>query len=163
MVKELPNIALAVLIAIITLTVGVIVLSEFRVASMEVTTISNETLTVANASAQSLANDELYAGTFVAYNDSAHAVTCASGNYTLSETAGTVLFLGGVANCPLNNTAVYMAYDYYADTDGQYVADKGITGLKTFSDWFAIIVIIVVAAVVIGLVVTYFKGREYGA
>jgi len=40
-----------------------------------------------------------------------------------------------------------------------YVLDKGLDAMTTFGDWFGILVIIVVAAVIIGLVITYFRGR----
>jgi len=49
------------------------------------------------------------------------------------------------------------------DPDAQTIISKGVDAMGTFADWFGILVIVVIAAVVIGLVIGYFRGKGIGA
>ena len=45
-----------------------------------------------------------------------------------------------------------------ADTYQYNVTSKGLEGAKTFGDWLPTIAVVVAAAVVIGVIVNYFRG-----
>lgn len=59
----------------------------------------------------------------------------------------------------LNNTQVNVSYTYGADTTAQDKLDSSITGIGGLVSWFAVIVVIIAAAIIIGIVTKGFSGR----
>jgi uncharacterized membrane protein len=56
------------------------------------------------------------------------------------------------------DTPCNITYSYY--TDGQQtVADKGLTALTSFGDWYGVIVVVIVAIILIALI-KKMAGRE---
>lgn len=52
--------------------------------------------------------------------------------------------------------------DSTTDSDASEILGEGITGLGVFGDWFSTIVLVVIAVVILGLVMTFFLLRKRG-
>ena len=127
--------------------------------------LANDSLTLINGTAVALDFGEIQSG-MICFNQTVGAGTpIGSGNYTATTgnlrddgtyTVGTVLLSSGTQ---WNNTAISCNYTYDAPTVAYNATGKGIGALFDFSTWFAIIVVILAAAIIVGLVVRSFSRR----
>jgi len=79
----------------------------------------------------------------------------ASGNYS------TVADTGAITNATsLNYDDVNCSYTYLYGTEASAVVDTTKTATATFADWLAIIVVVIAAAIVLGIVLSNFSGRR---
>ena len=114
------------------------------------TNISNP-VTMPNASATTYALESI---TSIVGNGTGTAVT----NYTYTS-AGVITF-GVNLNGTIANISTVYTYDKTGSPESTMTAT--ITGLATFADWIAIIVVVLAAAVVLGVVLSSFGGRSTG-
>ena len=66
-----------------------------------------------------------------------------------------------ITSCPyINSTSdqYKISYTYKANTTATSTLNTSVDALKDFSSWFSVLVIIVIAAIVIGIVMKYFSG-----
>jgi len=152
---------LAVIFVILTVVVGMggLILSETQVATYDDMTTTNETfnatsdpytLPVSHASDTDfveLTSVTVYPNdtTTSALSDTAYNITDAS--------AGDVKVSTSVDS---NNEAI--DYDYHTSNDATSVIQDGLSAVKDFSSWFSILVVVVIAAVILGIVMRYFSG-----
>jgi hypothetical protein len=93
-----------------------------------------------------------------ATNQTGTAVT----NYTFTG-AGVVTYGADLkANCDSDGYMLNLTYTYTYDADNspEEAVTTTITGLATFADWIAIIVVVIAAAIVLGVVLTSFGRRR---
>jgi len=155
-----PAVLTIVLVGIV-LGVGLYVLSTFHDqitpdvagtqnlinASSGSTTLTDAALTNFNlSSVDSVINASAVAGTFT--------------NYTFTEAGVITWGVDIVANADLDLLNVTYTYTYDADNSAQKAISTTATGLATFADWIAIIVVVIAAAIVLGVVLTSFGRRR---
>lgn len=158
-----PAILMIVMIGII-LGIGLYTLSQTADAvASEAITITDEVIACTNDTSVATA-DDCSARTFVAthlWNLSDQVVPTT--NYTLS-TAGVLTMddsaFEGIATC--NLTYTYVGTTRTASTDSCESLSTTSTGLSGVADWIAVIVIVLAAAVVLGIVISSF-GKESSA
>jgi len=157
---------LTIIIIGILLGVGLYTLYEIAdgVAS-ETITINNETVAFGTTPANVATVGDCHARTFtmVAIQNTTYD-DIPSTNYTFS-TAGELVSTAG--DNPMNNTNVYVNYTYIGTssagtTDACEVLDTSVTGTGGFADWIAVIVVVLAAAIILGIVISSF-GKKTAA
>lgn len=84
-------------------------------------------------------------GGVTVYNDSSQGLTLAEGeHYTL--TAGLLYVFSNATSTNMAN------YTYSAYTNATSVISSGQTAMRTFADWFVVIIIVVVSVIILSLV-----------
>ena len=142
-------------VAGIILTIGIYVEAQIGDTVKDSTTYSNDEITLVNGTAVALTNDEITSLTSN-YNTSNVAQTMTvDTDFTVQLIAGTITLINADYVEDWNFTYVYLA-----DTDASAASDSTVTALGDIADWFAIIVVVVIAVIIIGLVVTAFQRRR---
>ena len=154
---DLTALAIGILVLGIVVSIGASMMISFRdnqrteVATL---TTTNETVTQANfasATGDPLANAWAIGVTKV--TNSTGAVTLNSANYTTSidPVSGIMTIKNATEN--IYGDGWKVTYNYYDTTDPRYSLPQDASlGLAEYGNWFDIIVIVGVAAVVIGLI-----------
>jgi len=156
---DLTDLSIGLVVLGIVVTVGASILlttRDARLTDLDVSTVANETITLQTAG-DTFAN-QWFIGVSQCINATGGEIVT-SGNYTTSVDAfGT----GSITNA----TATYggsnlnCTYTHYDLTRADWAsADKAATGVGEFGNWFTIIVIIGIAAVVLALIFMAFGGR----
>jgi len=155
---------LTIIIVGIVLGVGIYILNQVGsgVAS-DTITITNETITLVDGAGNSVATaSDCKARTFAATTllNGSGGESISSGNYTLS-TAG---LLVASATSEYNNSATNISYTYTgttrtASTDPCEALSTAETGAGGFASWIAIIVVVLAAAIILGIVLSSFGKR----
>lgn len=151
---DLTGIALGIIVLGVTVTIGVVVLSNMRnnsLTSLPTYQVANETLTTVTASGEILSNPWV-----VSVNTCINATTSSvipTTNYTYTSDAvlgyTTVYSTGGLSN----NSNWKCSYTRYNTSDPRWAtADSAATGLGEYGNWFKILVIVGVAALVLGII-----------
>ena len=159
---DLTDLALGIVVLGIVVTIGatlMINMRDARLTDLPVTTTTNETVgDFGSVSSATLDNTWVKAITTV-HNASGSVIDAT--NYTLSVNSAT-----GVGT--ISNTSNYYPYSWnvtyttYDTTQPEWaLADDAATGLAEYGNWFKIIVIVGVAAVILGLIFLAF-GRGAG-
>ena len=160
---DLTDLALGILVLGIVVTVGstiLISMRDARLTDLPVLTATNETVgdfgSVASATL-----DNIWAKSIVTvYNESGSVIP--SGNYTFSVDA--VTGVGTIANTTTDYPYDWnVTYQYYDTTSPEWdLANDSALGLAEYGNWFKIIVIVGVAAVILALIFMAF-GRGQGS
>jgi len=154
-----PAVITLILIGIV-LGIGIFILSsiEDNVDSTTSVTVSSESVfinetgdTLAGASARDFAAATL-TGLWNATK------TYEVGNATLS--AAGVLTNATALVFEDAGVKVNYTYTYSADTEASTSVNQTIAGMATFADWIAIIVVVIAAAIVLGIVLSSFGRRQ---
>lgn len=159
---DLTDLALGILILGITVTVGANILigmRDSRLTDLPTLSTYNETITGSNTTASSLTNP-WFESVSAVYNATDGAVV-GSGNYTVSADAvsGQGQFL--VVGSEFNGASLNVSYDYYDTSQADWaLANDAASGLAEYGNWFDIIVIVGVAAVILTLIFMAFGRRE---
>jgi len=172
---DLTDLAIGVVVLGIAVTIGALVLSgvrDGRLTDLDVVTTTNETLgTVNTATTDSFANvwfkdlNECISNA-TAYGD---GMTLDSGNYTLGtvhpDTGSQNILLSTIGgDTTLNNSDWNCTYTWYNTSRADFsTANEAVLGLAEYGNWFKIIVIVGVAAVVLSLIFMAFGGRSSSA
>jgi len=153
-----PAVLTIVLVGIV-LGVGLFVLSTFhdQIATSYGTTqnsinASSGSTTLANAA---LANFNLSSITS-AVNQTGTAYT----NYTFTDVGVITWGSDIIANATTDLLNVTYVYQYDAASSPEQAITTTVTGLATFADWIAIIVVVIAAAIVLGVVLSSFGRRR---
>lgn len=158
-VSDLAPLAIVFVILTIVVGMGGLILSETKTATYDELTTTNETFnatsdpftyTVSHASDSDfvkLTSATVYPNdtTTSALSDTAYNISDAS--------AGKVKISTSVDG---NSEAI--DYDYNAENDATTVVQDGLEAVKDFSGWFSILVVVIIAAVILGIVMRYFSG-----
>lgn len=161
---DLTDLALGILVLGIVVTIGATILVDMRDSRLdELSTFVtyNETITGSNSTASDLTN------TWVKSVDTIYNATdgtvVGSGNYTLSVSSvdgtGSVLVNGAT----YNGESLNVTYTSYNTSRSDWsLANNASLGLNEYGNWFKIIVIVGVAAVILALIFMAF-GRGQGS
>ena len=95
----------------------------------------------------------------IAIIDATSGATLPTANYT-TTTAGVVTFTDETA-AGTTDVNISSTYTYDATNKAETALTAWITGLGDFADWIAIIVVVIAAAIILGIVMSNF-GRRVG-
>ena len=163
--KALLPATLTIVIVGILLGVGLYTLYEVAdgVASESIT-ITNETVRLGTTAVSVATAGDCHAREFtmVSLVNATTNATIPATNYTFS-TAG--LLTGAAGDDNYNNSDAFIIHTYTGTsaagtTDACEVIDTSITGTGGFSDWVAVIVVVLAAAVILGIVISSFGKRS---
>jgi hypothetical protein len=165
-ISDLGPFAMAFVVIAVVLAMGSLIVTEVSEETWESTAVTFETHNISAASGLqnvTLTNVEngIVSGSYtLTLEDSVEGqqTFTASTNYSVTLSTGVV----NITSCPIcNDTAdvVNASYSYNADTAATNVTDAGIDAFDEFSGWFDILVIIVVAALIIGVLIYFFSGK----
>ena len=156
---DLTELAIGILILGIVVSIGATILIQFRdtkVGDLSTYTTTNESLSFSNSQATL---SKFGTGSVTVTNQSSGA-TIGTGNYTVSTaTDGRVT----ITNLTRTWQDWYATYTALNTSRADYsLTDDAATGLAEYGNWFKIIVIVGVAALVLGIIFLTF-GRSKGA
>jgi hypothetical protein len=156
---DLSDLAIGLVVLGIVVTVGAIILTNMRDArltDLDINTIANETVDITGDTFST----KWFNSVTECINASDGAVI-GSGNYTVSVNDFGV---GSITNATETFTSnANCSYTYYDITRADWsLADSSASGIAEYGNWFNIIVIVGVAAVVLSLIFMAFgrSGRE---
>lgn len=163
---DLTELAIGIITLGIAVTIGIIVLlgvRDSRLTDLSVVTTNNET-THPTAAGNYTLNQTWGIGVSLVTN-STDTTTIASGNYTVqvSGVDGSIRIVN--ASDYLGEVAANVTYTWYNTSSNADwgLADDAATGLAEYGNWFNVIVIVGIAAVVLSLIFLAFGRREGGA
>jgi hypothetical protein len=159
---DLTDLAIGLVVLGIVVSIGAVVLVNVRnsqVTNLATTAVTAETITPTTAGATFT---KVWGYNVVSCNNVTQAgVVINSGNWTTSvdPTNGLMKIYNTSTNGQLG--AYSCNYTVYDTTDARYLlADKAALGLGEYGNWFKIIVIVGIAAVVLALIFMAFGGRS---
>ena len=162
---DLTDLALGIVVLGIVVSIGAVILMNIRDNSLTdlpvVSTTAN--ITGSNTTGTSLGNPYFKSFTS-AVNASNTSQTVPASNYTVSAvdpvSGKATLTINGAT---WNGKSITVVYDSYNTAQANYaVADDAAVGLGEYGNWFKIIVIVGVAAVILALIFMAF-GRGAGS
>ena len=143
--NKLTGLITTILVSVIILAISLVIIHGFREVSIS---SESETITLLNGTAVSLSNTGIRTTTFTLTNSSGDVLD--STNYTLDGAAATVLLDGSLGT--LNGTDWTAAYDYGEDLITYTSTNSSITALADIPTWLPLIIIVIIAAILLGLV-----------
>ena len=150
-IGNLPTVALAVVIIIVTIVAGALILSNFEESATAMNTATgSQNATLAQAVAITLTQDDA-TGTIAVYNWTGTALLLTTGNYTPAVTAG-IATVTGLAASEYNGTLVEIRYDYNFEDWASNATIEGLTSLDDLAGWMPLIVIIIIASIIIAII-----------
>lgn len=160
---DLTDLAIGILILGITVSIGARILVLYRNSRLTdlgtFTTANEVTDSVVNETGVTLDNAWFSSVTEVTNNTDGAAIS--SSNYTTtvdSDGIGTIYCDG--CNGTFNNTLWNVTYVSYNTSEAQWsLPNDAATGLAEYGNWFDIIVIIGVAAVILALIFLAFRSK----
>ena len=158
---DLTDLAVGIIVLGIVVTIGANILVNVRdtqLTELDILSTSAEAVTGSNTTAVSL--DNPWFATVGTVTNATSGVTIGAGNYTVATNpvSGEGQFL--VVGSQFNGVPLKVNYTYYDITQPSWaVADEAATGLAEYGNWFDIIVIVGVAAVILSLIFMAF-GRD---
>lgn len=159
---DLTDLALGVVILGLMVTIGATILVNLRdnrLTDLSTVTTSNETITGNNVTGDTLSNTWFKSLTSIV-NASNASQAVPSSNYTLSTSAidGTATIT--INGATWNGSSINVTYDSYNTSRADWqLANDSAVGIAEYGNWFKIIVIVGVAAVVLSLIFMAF-GRN---
>ena len=162
---DLTDIALAVLIIGITVSIGsrmLITYRDNRLSDLGTYSTANETINVSSAAGGSDTFDNGWFDSVTTCYNSTNGVVIGSGNYTIS--VDSVTGVGTITNVTTDATCDYgwnCTYSAYNTSEAQWsLPDSAATGLAEYGNWFDIIVIIGVAGLILSLIFLAFGDKK---
>ena len=160
---DLTELAIGIIILGIVVSVGANILINIRdtkLTDLTVVTTTNESLTFTGNTA-TLTNKWGASITSITNQSTGSALN--TGNYTYSINAGDGTIT--ITNLTSTGQPWYATYTAYNTTQADWaLADNASTGIAEYGNWFKIIVIVGVAAVVLGLIFMAFgRGSNVGS
>lgn len=161
---DLTDLALGIIVLGIVASIGASIListRDARLTDLDAVTTTNETVTTVTETASNLANTWVKNISQCVLNNNGTVI--ASPNYTTTiDTTdfgiGTVAFTG--ADTQFNNTGWNCTYSWYNTSRADWdLANDAAIGIGEYGNWFKIIVIVGVAAVVLSLIFLAFGRR----
>jgi hypothetical protein len=162
---DLTDLALGIIVLGIVVSIGAVILTNVRDTRLDNLPVDSTTVAFlgSNTTGTSLGNP-YFKGFTSLTNTSNTSQAVPASNYTVSAvnpvTGKATLTIKGATWNGVNVTATYDSYD---TTQADYaLADEAATGLGEYGNWFSIIVIVGVAAVIIALIFLAF-GKGAGS
>jgi hypothetical protein len=156
--QEFSAMALSFVIVAVIISVSGTILTQMKVTEYNTTAVTNESHNfAANYTAYASDNSPILSISDM-YDDASHTNTYASTFYGFNST-GVYVLTNGTGGYPNMTTGThYFDYTY----TNQYtltanLTSQGLSGITTMSQWLPTIAVIVAAAVVIGVIVNYFR------
>ena len=163
---DLTDLALAVVILGITVSIGAVVLTGIRdnqLTNTDTSQVVNESITGNNITGEDL--DVTWVASVNNVTNATDGTIVGAGNYTTTISAidgtGNINLTAGGAG--YNNTALFVDYTVYNATDPRFSLPNDATaGLAEYGNWFDIIVIVGVAGLILTLIFLAFGGSRGG-
>jgi len=162
---DLTELAIGIVILGVVVSIGGYIIVTQRDTHLteltQYTTTAEKILTT--PAGTNLAN-KWFVGVSSVYNATNASNTISSGNYTVSVDTGGTGRLTWLGTSTFNATYVNVTYSAYnLSSRADYtVSNQAAIGIAEYGNWFKIIVIVGVAAVVLALILTGIKGRNEG-
>ena len=156
--EDLSKYVMTFVVIGLLLGAGLVVLSKLVDRSVTLvgtpTAVANESWAAAsNSTNKTLAHQYIKAGTIVVQNTTGNE-TLTSGNYTVWRTPGKAILTGTSSYFGQN---LNISYTYYAqDKESTTATNATIIATGDFADWFGIIIVVLMAAVILGIVIAKF-------
>lgn len=152
------GIALVVLVFIIAIGSQIIgEMQEANIKEQAPSYIANESLAVtSNNTYFGLAHN--YVSTVYIVENATTGNDVPAGNMTIDYDRGAIMVNDNLFVHTLNVT-----YDYYPTTISSNVSGQGLSGMLQFSNWFTIIILVLVAVVIISLLIRGLGGQAVGS
>ena len=150
--RDLYPAVLTLIMITILLAIGLTVLSNIDSAIDQDSSVTDESITI-TAHTGTTTNDEVTAITQFG-NDTFEHIT--DGNRTdavLNFTAAGVITIAGDIGINASAHTFNISYEYNLDTDASNAVASSVTAIDDFVPWFAVIVVIISAAIILGLVI----------
>jgi len=150
--NDIAPAVMAMLVIGILIGIGVVVLDEFGSAVKDDTSVVNETLTTASGTG-TLTNDDLTSlSAFKFENDTAVYI-----NGNVSTATNVNVTTAGVVKTSLSDGKYNTSYTYEADSEATTALFGTRDATDDFVTWLPVIIIILAAAIILGLVMRSFK------
>jgi hypothetical protein len=157
---DLTELALGVIVLGIVVSIGATILINFRdsrLTSTSTYSINNET--AASVTEAGVTLNQAYFQSTIAVTNATGGEVIPTSNYTLVADASGFPTIS-VAGSLYNNSNLNVSYNYYNVSEPQYaLPDDAAGGLAEYGNWFTILVIVGVAAVVLSLIFLAFGRR----
>ena len=160
---DLTDLAIGIIVLAVVVSISAAILigvRDARLTDLDVITTFNETITASDGGTD-LTNT--WAKAITTVTNATGGETIDSGNYTF--TIGSV---GGTGNIDwlgtssYNSSSVNVTYTWYNTSRVDFnTADDAVTGLGEYGNWFKIIVIVGVAAVVLAIIFMSFGKKSF--
>lgn len=152
-IEQLQGLIVTLVIIAVVLVVGFLIFAETKDQVVELISTSmatNESYTYANATLTALTHSPgtVTLSCTALYNDTANAVTIASGNYTCGPSGITVTDADGTLGFP---ATMYVTYTYKTADYAYNASNKVQNSTQDIPGWLPIIIVVVVGALLIGL------------
>ena len=152
---DLTELAIGVVVLGVVVSVGAVILVGVRDSQLTgTTTVTTVNESVATLGHTATALSEQYFRSIVSVINSTGFETIGATNYTITTDGGVgSIAFSGAAGSLYNQTAVDVTYTRYNVSNPQYnLPDEAAIGLGEFGNWFKILVIVGIAAVVLSLI-----------
>lgn len=163
---DLQELAVAVVILGIVVAIGATIIITMRnntVTNLPSYLVRNETVTVTGTSTSGgVALSSIWVRSIDLVTNSTGGQVYTSGNYSSSINSGTgvATFFNATSKLPATWNVSYTVYNV---SDPQYaIPNNAAIGLSQYGNWFPILVIVGIAAVVIALILSAFSNRATG-
>ena len=158
---DLTDIALGIVVLGVIVSIGSTILiaqRDSRLTELSTVTTANETLTTVTASGKAVANTWVKGIATVTNATGGGVVPTTNYTFTIDSTfgTGTLYMKSGLYNA----TNVNVTYTWYNTSRSDWsLPNNAAIGLGEYGNWFKIIVIVGVAAVILSLIFVAFGGR----
>lgn len=162
-IQDIGNIALSFGVAIIVVVVMVLIMIGFRDVSPDnVISAGNDSFTFVNDTAQKLTQSNLVGGSEQVWNGT--NLLNEGENYSINYTSGTITFLNtttadGWYNDSVTN-GINVSYNYKIGSAARNATVTGLAAQNTFSSFFPLIALAAIGAIIVGIVIAYFRREE---
>lgn len=164
---DLTELAFAIVILGISVSIGAVVLTNMRdsqVTNLGTYSVSNETVTTLGTTGDTL--DTTWVKSVETVTNSTGGEVLNTGNYTYTIDSGTGVatlysYMSANANTTYNNSNVNVTYTVYNISDPRFAIPSNATsGLAEYGNWFKILAIVGIAAVVLAIIFISFGNRN---
>lgn len=155
--------ALTIIVTIIVLVIMIQVNSNFQSQQSQTTaTVANETITFVNNTATGLAQNNLIGGSMVVYGGNGTSVLNpqikilnVGRNYTVDYNGGSITFLNQTPDDWFGRSTLNVSYQYYFGSYSYNISRYGVSGLSTLNSYMPTVVLVLVAAIIVGIIFSY--------
>ena len=154
-IKDMYKAVLILTLVAILVGVGLTVLSNVATSVKTSGSILDESLVVASGAATT-GNDEITLTTVIIENGTSANVII-SGNES-TDTRVNISADTGTVTTSINDGTYNVSYTYLVDTIASARVDTSVNSIGAFATWFAVIVVVIAAGVIIGIVIKSFRG-----
>lgn len=158
-ISDLAPLAIAIVIIAIVVAMGATVLTNMDDEVYTANTIANETFNATTATGNEVTVAEASTDNFHQLTD----VTVYQSVAQSTEITAVKISDASAGKFKVNSTvdadSESVAYNYEDENTATTTIGHGISALSDFSGWFSIMVLVVIASIIIGIVVTSFGGK----